>query len=400
MKSITITLLVLALCISASITQAAPQSKPILENIFTLELTFGDKDVPDEYLLVRPLGIAIVNNGDIIVSDEYKLKIFNSDGKPKKIIGRQGQGPGEFEGFPSPNILENGNIIAIDIFIGKYSIFNTNYSFVETKNLRNNPLLNNFFKEKGWGGLLYNSIYPYSSDNIFIYTKSLGPINSNNKRFEYFLILYQKGEKIETVVESAQERLEYKGYPLGIPSGGLIYKLLPDKKVVYSETHKDKINENGKWFYIIYEYDLNTQQRRVLIKNEYTPVAFPDSILHPEKQRGYKGDDIVARNPSYSVTRKEMDQKSTELMEKLKVYPGIFSIFYDRDLLFVRTYKFIKNKGWLVDIFDSTTGKYLRSAYFPFIPVIKDGYAYRSVLSADEFPYIEKYKIDPAIYGK
>jgi hypothetical protein len=142
----------------------------------------------------------------------------------------------------------------------------------------------------------------------------------------------------------------------------------------------------------------------MLIKREYTPAAIPDSIIHPEKKSGYNGDRVLATLRTseglVNVTQKEYDQKKTELLKELKVYPGIQSIFDDGNLLFVQTYNYEKNKGWLVDIFNSTTGTYLRSAYFPFIPVIKNGYAYRSVLSADEFPYIEKYKINPAIYGK
>jgi hypothetical protein len=138
----------------------------------------------------------------------------------------------------------------------------------------------------------------------------------------------------------------------------------------------------------------------MLIKREYTPAAIPDSIIHPEKKPGYNGDRVVSSIGRVDITLKEYDQYKTELLKELKVYPGIQSIFYDGNLLFVQTYNYEKNKGWLVDIFNGTTGAYLRSAYFPFIPVIKDGYAYRSVRSADEFPYIEKYKINPAIYGK
>ena len=407
MKSTISALLVLALCVFASSTQAAPQSKPILENVFTLELKFGDKDVPDEFLLVRPVvGIGIALNGDIIVSDESKLKVFDTSGKPKKIVGRKGQGPGEFERDPLPIIIENGNICAIDIGRYRYNLFSSNYSLIETKNLQNDPLFNKYAQEKGWGTLFYNFVYPYSREEIYIYTQASDLGRTGEERKNYNVILYQNGEKITTIVESPQEQsiLIKNIMPISLPRGVLIQKLMPEKKVVYSETHKDKVFENGKWFYIIYEYNLSTVQRRILIKREYTPVAIPDSIIHPEKKSGYNGDTVVAMARTsegvVNVTQKEYDQKKTELLKELKVYPGIQFLFYDGNLLFVQTYNYEKNKGWLVDIFNSTTGTYLRSAYFPFIPIIKDGYAYRIVRSADEFPYIEKYKIDPAIYGK
>jgi hypothetical protein len=303
-----------------------------------------------------------------------------------------------------PIIIENGNICAIDGSGRRYSLFSSNYSLIETKNLQNDTLFNKYAQEKGWS-LAYNFVYPYSREEIYIYTQAFGSGRTMEERKDYKVILYQNGEKITTIVESPQLQIVYKSIlTFSLPSGGLIQKLLPEKKVIYSETHKDKVSENGKWFYIIYEYNLNTLQKRMLIKCEYTTAAITDSIIHPEKKPGYNGDTVygsfLTTEGRVDITLKEYDQKRTELLKELKVYPGILSLFYDGNLLFVQTYNYEKNKGWLVDIFNSTTGTYLRSAYFPFIPVIKDGYAYRSVRSADEFPYIEKYKINPAIYGK
>ena len=399
---ITLILLINGVYNSLVVSQTSNQ-KP-LENVFTLELTFGDKDVPDEYLLVRPMRLAIALNGDIIVADESKLKVFDNSGKPKKIVGRQGQGPGEFGVFPSQNVLENGNICVTDINPRRFSLFSSDYTFINTKNLQNDPLYKNFAQEKGWRNIDITEIYPYSLDEIYIYAQT-SVVTGGQISKRVCLMLYQKGGKIETIVESSFEEIIYKNIlTVHVSNGDLIQRLLPGKKVVYSETHKDKINENGKWFYIITEHNFNNNQRKMLIKHEYTPVAIPDSVIHPEKQKGYNGDDEVAMarigEDVIKITRKEYDQKRTELYKELKVYPPIISIFADRDLIFVRTYKFEKNKGWLVDIFDSTTGKYLRSAYFPFIPEIKDGYAYRAVRGNNIFPYIEKYKINPAVYGK
>ncbi|MCH8286728.1 hypothetical protein IIB79_09420, partial [candidate division KSB1 bacterium] len=42
-----------------------------LTDVLTLELSFGDKDLPDEYLLANPTGITVNEKGEILISDEY-----------------------------------------------------------------------------------------------------------------------------------------------------------------------------------------------------------------------------------------------------------------------------------------------------------------------------------------
>ena len=73
----------------------------ILSDVLQLELTFGDKDLPDEYLLARPGGIAVNDNGDILVVDENRVKVYSNNGREKSIIGGPGEGPGYFERYES-----------------------------------------------------------------------------------------------------------------------------------------------------------------------------------------------------------------------------------------------------------------------------------------------------------
>ena len=53
-----------------------------LENVLTPELTFGDDEtIPDkEFLLARPIAISVNSTGDIAVSDENRLKIYDGEG--------------------------------------------------------------------------------------------------------------------------------------------------------------------------------------------------------------------------------------------------------------------------------------------------------------------------------
>jgi hypothetical protein len=60
----------------------------------------------------------------------------------------------------------------------------------------------------------------------------------------------------------------------------------------------------------------------------------------------------------------------------------------------------IKN-GQLVDVFDISEKKYIKTVTFPEVyKVIRNGYAYNFGSDKDGFQIINKYKINPAVYGK
>ena len=69
-----------------------------LTDVLTLEMSFGDKDLMDEYFLANPNSVAVNSRNDIYVIDERRIKVFDKNGKEKVILGNPGQGPGEFIG--------------------------------------------------------------------------------------------------------------------------------------------------------------------------------------------------------------------------------------------------------------------------------------------------------------
>ena len=88
-------------------------------------------------------------------------------------------------------------------------------------------------------------------------------------------------------------------------------------------------------------------------------------------------------------------------MKKLKVYAPLKFFSTDGKFIFAFTYEYVKGKGIIVDVFDSEKEEYICSVYFPFeYPVIKNGYAYEPGINEEGFTVVEKYKLDPAVYGK
>ena len=62
--------------VQISAQQTQTEQKP-LENFLTLVLSFGDKNVPDEYLLAQPQILTVNDAGDIYVFDESRIKVYD-----------------------------------------------------------------------------------------------------------------------------------------------------------------------------------------------------------------------------------------------------------------------------------------------------------------------------------
>ncbi len=64
------------------------------------ELTIDDETLPEDVFLESPRDLAFDASGNIYVCDykSHNIKVFDSSGKFMKALGREGQGPGEFQG--------------------------------------------------------------------------------------------------------------------------------------------------------------------------------------------------------------------------------------------------------------------------------------------------------------
>ena len=65
---------------------------------FVPEITLDDNSMPEDVLFESPYTITSDNEGNVYICDyrANNIKKFNASGKFVKIIGREGQGPGEF----------------------------------------------------------------------------------------------------------------------------------------------------------------------------------------------------------------------------------------------------------------------------------------------------------------
>ena len=369
---------------------------PPLTDVLTLELSFGDEKTitKDEFLLAQPVGIAVSPEGDIVVSDETQLKIYDGNGTPKRIVGRYGQGPGEFRWYPDPRISNSGFVAALDGMPQpkEINLFSDEYIFIKRMNMRNDTKLKNLLnKDNATLGGVGNMII--LNENEIVYSVSAELMSRGASVYGNNYLVYDTNDTLKVLAKFMKEA-QYRDITtgMGVPKpfvGSFFWAELPDRKVVFTHSEYDETVEQGNFTYslTITSMDDFTSQKVV---QKYVPVAIPDSI---KKQ--------------YDVIWDERLEKTIKIMQKhvknTTYYHHITGLKTDGNYIFVFTHKKNELGHTLADVLDATTKKRISSAYFSFIPrVIKDGYAYKvsNYLQTNEFPEIEKYKIDPAVYGK
>jgi len=372
------------------------EMQPPLTDVLTLELTFGDEKTitKDEFLLAQPLGIAVSPAGDIVVSDETRLKVFDGNGTPKKIVGRYGQGPGEFRLTPSPRISNSGYLAALEGMPApkEINLFSKEYNFIKRMNMRNYAKLKNLLnKDNATLGGVRNIIL--LSENEIVYSVYANLMSGGTSVYKNNYLVYDINDTL-IVLAKYRTETQYRDIStgLGVPkpfAGSFFCAELPERKVVFTQSEYDETVENDNYTFTMTITSLDDFTSEKIVQ-KYVPVAIPDSI---KKQY----DEVWDKRREKTIKIMQRHVKNTTY------YHHVTSLETDGNYIFVFTHKKNELGHTLADVFDAATKKRISSAYFSFIPyVIKDGYAYKisDYMRKNEFPEIEKYRIAPAVYGK
>ncbi len=104
---------------------------------FEEEVTFGEENESGEVHLYMPGRYTVGGNGSVYISDrgDRAIKEYDSSGKYVRTIGKEGQGPGEFQGIADLQILPDGRLIVLDFKSNRLSIFNPEGKFLTSSNL-------------------------------------------------------------------------------------------------------------------------------------------------------------------------------------------------------------------------------------------------------------------------
>jgi len=175
--------------------------------------------------------------------------------------------------------------------------------------------------------------------------------------------------------------------------GVLLVAMLPDNRIVYTQTHFESLIDETKAQYNLFVLSLDDFEKST-ITHRFDPVKITETVRKPSKR-------LAEFDPINYQNRVKVSEKRASIYKERVYKSPLQRIMTDNNYIFAFTFQKNAKEELFTDVFDANTGNYLCSAFFPFFPnVIKNGYVYRITTNEDGFPVVEKYKITPAVYGK
>jgi len=376
---------------------------PPLNDVLTLELTIGGADDtnPSEYLLADPGAIAVNDSNDIFIVDERRIKVFDQNGNPKRIIGRPGMGPGEFGGnlrifIPRITLVPKGHLTLLEhpfISSSYYSIFSPHYVFQKKGYLLTDSKLLNYLKNHNlrFGGSGITKIVALD-DNKKIYSISCSERRKSapDSDISYDILIYDSADTIFTIQKRVNTSYVPKAGMGARELGWLNWDVLPDGRIIYTHGGHDRQITQDRATYFLHIFSTDSFQESIL-SFDYKPLKFTD--LSVERFMGMD-----------TPKERERAKYTLDAYKAAKYYTVVHSIKTDGEYVFAFTFEKNDKQEFLVNVIHAVTGERISAIYFPLNPnvvEIKNGYAYQlKHTTSDEFAEVNKYRIDSAVYGK
>ncbi len=342
------------------------------------DLSIGNEE--DENYMFYNVGMpAVDSKGNILVFERgnYRIQKFDKDGKYLQSIGRQGQGPGEFERPSSLLYLDiEDNIYVEDS--GKIHVFNKNGEF------RNTIILAEFGRPiSGYFGIT-------SEGDIIAHTISRGKRRSDlpmdNETFFNIDLINSEGKVIKAIANFLREKSSplRSGTRFTFPNNQHMTRLclcqLNENLSVYgfgSDYRLYIINSTGN---IVYRIEKD-EPPHPLTKKDIDKVL--DRFMENQKKR--KRETVFSR------------RKVRRAMNFPKYKPFFSDILSDnKGRIYVKSFKsrFDEEKNNHYDLF-CKDGYYIYKATIPILyPTIKNGCVYTTEYDQETgYAKVKRYKI-------
>ena len=110
-------------------------------------LSIGQLSGPDELLFGRIQSARRDAAGNVVVADNqaYEIRIFDEEGRHLRSLGREGEGPGEFESLQGAWPVADGGIVAADIILDRITRFGAEGTPIGTATLAGRDNLRGIF---------------------------------------------------------------------------------------------------------------------------------------------------------------------------------------------------------------------------------------------------------------
>jgi hypothetical protein len=340
--------------------------------VFQEELSIGETEGSEDYMLGEFIAVNTDDKGNFYVSDLEKknIKKYDPTGKFLLTIGRQGQGPGEFQNLSNVRFDKNGDLYITDIIPQQIKYFDQ-----RGKYLRQGKL-------PGMFGDLY-----LLSGGSFVAALNTQVLSETEVGYEMTVGLFDKDGKLVTSFYTFRRSL----HPPGDRSSSSIAKFMASalNDAVFRPVPLQFVDKNELIYfgfadkYEIRVYDATGRKLRTIAR------AF-DPIALGEKDRAWFVDEVVTRYPRLlpGTDAKEI----AKYLEFPKTKPAYQTLCVMENGWLLVCAEFIWHEYSLFDLFDDK-GVYVGQFKTKLMPnnlFFKNGKAY-NVETIDDYKYVKRY---------
>ena len=347
---------------------------------FVAEITIDDNALPEDVFFVGYGDIAVDWKGNVYILDSRakNIKKFNSTGKFIKVIGREGQGPGEFSS-PYRLACSGDRFVVWDMMGFRFSLFT----------LEGDPIksVRHSFPEKGNPmkiRTLPSGEFIVGLEKVYFEPK---------KPQDFSIVLFSpEMEELKTIYTQQVWRNIW-----GIPNA-------PNIPVPFSpQVYWDISPDGGIVIGFSEEYEIDVYDKEKAKLASFTHDYKPVDVTNEDKEAFFKS--IVFSSSDGNVVRKEpppAQKEHTKFPEFKPAFSGI-AVDSEGNILICPYVKDKKEEGKYFDAFDSQGNFIARvriesehSFYSLSRAQIIDGYFWERETDKDGYIKIVKYRIGEA----
>jgi hypothetical protein len=269
---------------------------------FVSDLVIDDSSTPDDVFFEgfeHPSAIAFDDEGNMFIADyaANHIKCFDASGKFLKLLGREGQGPGELNS-PYTLVFSKGNLVVWEMGNRRFSIIKTDGTPVKQRVLNQN--------EEGWPW----KIRALLTGDILLETDKQNRREASQPQFTELRLYSPDMEFKKTIFSQQVFTQKYIRNPTrNIPqpfAGRVFWDLTPDGKIVIGYSGSNEIGiydaEKGKISSFVFEFDA------IKVK-EKDKKAFFDGIVHSQGGQVTQGaPDYVKDNTDFPKNKPAFNQ--------------------------------------------------------------------------------------------